>query len=160
MILEPKNIKSVMFPLFPHLFLMKMMGQDAMIFSFWMMNFKPAFSLSSFTFFKRLFRLSLLLAVKVVSSAYLRLLIFVPEILIPACASSSLVFRKMYSALGKPNCLLTQLESRLSTEGVVFWLSALYLFLIIKDKTIFVGDVWDGGCVCTEVVGVRGSKHL
>ena len=31
------------------------------------------------------------------SSAYLRLLIFLLEILIPACASSSLVFQRMYS---------------------------------------------------------------
>ena len=33
-----------------------------------------------------------------VSSAYLRLLIFLPVILIPACASSSLAFRTMYSS--------------------------------------------------------------
>ena len=33
-----------------------------------------------------------------VSSAYLRLLIFLPAILISACASSSLAFRMMYSA--------------------------------------------------------------
>ena len=33
-----------------------------------------------------------------VSSAYMRLLIFLPEILIPACASSSAVFFMMYSA--------------------------------------------------------------
>ena len=33
-----------------------------------------------------------------VSSAYLRLSIFLPAILIPACASSSLAFHKMYSA--------------------------------------------------------------
>ena len=31
------------------------MGLDAMILVFWMLNFKPAFSLSSFTFIKRLF---------------------------------------------------------------------------------------------------------
>ena len=48
----------------------------------------PTFSLSSFTFIKMLFSPSLS-AVRVVSSAYLRLLIFLPAILIPACASSS-----------------------------------------------------------------------
>ena len=37
-------------------------------------------------------------AIRVVSSAYLRLLIFLPAILIPACASSSQAFRIMYSA--------------------------------------------------------------
>jgi len=61
-------------------------------------GFKPTFSLSSFTFIKRLFRSSSLSAIKVVSSAYLRLLIFLPAILIPACASSSPVFLMMYSA--------------------------------------------------------------
>ena len=59
-------------------------------------SFKPAFSLSSFTFIKRLFSFSLS-AIRVVSSVYLRLLIFLLEILIPACASSSLAFRMMYS---------------------------------------------------------------
>ena len=37
-------------------------------------------------------------AVSMVSSPYLRLLIFLPGILIPACASSSLAFNMMYSA--------------------------------------------------------------
>ena len=32
----------------------EMMGTDAMIFVFWMLSFKPTFSLSSFTFIKRL----------------------------------------------------------------------------------------------------------
>ena len=70
----------------------------AMIFIFWMLSLKPAFSLSSFTFIKTLFSSSSLSAIRVVSSAYLRLLIFLPEILIPACASSSPAFHMMYSA--------------------------------------------------------------
>ena len=41
---------------------------------------------------------SLFSALRVVSSAYLRLLIFLPEIWILACASSSLAFHMMYSA--------------------------------------------------------------
>ena len=48
------------------------MGLDAMIFIFWMLSFKPGFSLSSFI--RRLFSFSLLSAIRVVSSAYLRLL--------------------------------------------------------------------------------------
>ena len=52
------------------------------------LSFKPAFSLSSFTFIKRLFSSSLLSAIRVVSSAYLRLLIFLSVILIPAWTSS------------------------------------------------------------------------
>ena len=74
----------------------EVMGLDAMIFVFWMLSFKPTFSLSSFTFIKRLFS-SLLSAIMVLSSAYLRLLIFLPEILIPAYASSSPAFCMMYS---------------------------------------------------------------
>ena len=66
--------------------------------SFWMFSFKPAFSLFSFTFIERLFSSSSLSAIRVVLSAYLRLLIFLPAILIPACASSSPAFHMMYSA--------------------------------------------------------------
>ena len=51
------------------------MGPDAMILVFWMLSFKPTFSLSSFTFIKRLFSASLLSAIRVVLSANLRLLI-------------------------------------------------------------------------------------
>ena len=64
---------------------------------FWMLIFKPSFSLSSFIFIKRLSSSSFY-AISVVSSAYLRLLIFLPAILIPACASSSPAFLMMYSA--------------------------------------------------------------
>ena len=63
-----------------------------------MLSCKTTFSLSSFTFIKRLFSSSLLSAVRMVPSAYLRLLIFLPAILIPACASTSPAFHMMYSA--------------------------------------------------------------
>ena len=59
-----------------------------------MLGCKPAFSLSSFTFIKRLSSSSSLSSIRVMSSAYLWLLIFLPAILIPACAS----FYMMYSA--------------------------------------------------------------
>jgi len=76
----------------------------AMIIVFCMLSFKPTFSLSSFIYIKRLFSFSSLSAIRVVSSAYLRLLIFFQAILIPACASSSPAFLMMYSAykLNKP----------------------------------------------------------
>ena len=61
------------------------------------LNVKPTFSLSSFTFIKRLFSSSLS-AIRVVSSAYLRLLIFLSTISIRVCASSSPAFLMMYSA--------------------------------------------------------------
>ena len=69
-----------------------------MIFIFWMLSFKPNFSLSFFIFIKMLFSSSSLSAIWVMSCAYLRLLIFLPAILIPACASSSPAFLRMYSA--------------------------------------------------------------
>ena len=42
---------------------------DAIFLAVWLLTFKPAFSLSSFTFIKRLFSFSLLSAIRVVSSA-------------------------------------------------------------------------------------------
>ena len=82
------------FPIYCH----EVMGPDAMILVFWMLSFKPTFSLSSFTFIKRLFSSSLLSAIRVVSSAYLKLLTFLLAILIPACACSTPAFLMMYYA--------------------------------------------------------------
>ena len=73
------------------------MGPDAMILVFWMLSFKPTFSLSSFIFIKSLFSSSWLSAIRVVSSAHLRLLMFLLPILIPAYNSSTLAFLIMYS---------------------------------------------------------------
>ena len=80
-----------------HLFAMKW-WPDAMMLVFWKLSFKPTYSLSSFIFIKRLFSSSLLSTMRVVLSAHLRLLIFLPAILIPACASSSPAFPMMFSA--------------------------------------------------------------
>ena len=55
-----------------------------MILVFWMLSFKPDFSLSSFSLIKRLFSSFSLSAIRVVSSAFLKLLIFLPAILSPA----------------------------------------------------------------------------
>ena len=97
-ILEPTKIKSVTISIASPFICHQVMGPDAMILVFWTLSFKPAFLLSSFTFIKRLFSSSSLSAIRVVSSAYLRLLIFLPTILIPAYASFSLEFHMMYSA--------------------------------------------------------------
>ena len=75
-ILDPKKIKSVTVTTFSLSIYHEMKGLDAMILVFWMLSYKPASSLSSFTFIKRLFSFSLLSVLWVVSSAYLRLLIF------------------------------------------------------------------------------------
>ena len=64
-----------------------------------MLNFKPAFSLSSFIFIKRLSSSSSLSDISVVSSACMRLLIFLPEILIPVCDSCSMEFHMTIHSL-------------------------------------------------------------
>ena len=99
---EPPKIKSdtvsTASPSISH----EVTGSDAMILVFWMLSFKPTFSLS---FIKRLFSSSSLSAIRVVSSAYLRLLIFILAILIPACASSS------------PACLMMCSAYKLNKQG-------------------------------------------
>ena len=64
-ILEPPKINSVTVSSFPIYFPWSD-GTDAMILVFWMLSFKPTFSLSSFTFIKRLFSFSSLFATRVV----------------------------------------------------------------------------------------------
>ena len=65
-ILEPPKIKSLTVSIVSPSICHDVMAQDTMNSVFWMLSFKPAFSLSSFTFIKRLFSSSLLSAIKVV----------------------------------------------------------------------------------------------
>ena len=125
-ILEHPKIKpvtvSTVFPSISH----EVMGPDAMIFIFWMLSFQPAFSLFSFTFIKRLFSCSSLSTITVVLSAYLRLLIFLLAVLIPACSSSILTFHMMYSAykLNKqstPFPILTQSVVPCPVQTIASW---------------------------------------
>ena len=97
-ILEPRKINSITVSIASPSICHEVVGPDAIIFVFWMLSFKPTFSLSSFTFIKQLFCSSSLSTIRVMSPAYLRLLVFLPAILLPACASSSPAFRMMYSA--------------------------------------------------------------
>ena len=62
-ILEPKKVKSFTVSIVSPMICRKVVGPDAMIFIFWMLSFKPAFSHSSFTFIKRLFSSSPLFAI-------------------------------------------------------------------------------------------------
>ena len=95
----PQNKVSHCFHCFP-IYLLFSNGTRCMILVFWTLSFNPTFSLSSFTFIKRLLS-SLLSAIRMVSSACLRLLIFLPAILIPACALSSPAFLLMCSVYVK-----------------------------------------------------------
>ena len=85
-ILEPKKRKPVTVSTFSLPICHEVMEPDTRYHDlnlFLMLGFKLAFSLSSFTFIKRLFSFSSLYAIRVVSSVYLRLLTFIPAILIP-----------------------------------------------------------------------------
>ena len=97
-ILEPPKIKSDIVSTVSPSICHEIMGPNAMILVFWVLSFKPIFSLFSFTYTKRLFSSSSLSAIRLVSYAYLRLLLFLSAILIQPCASSSPVFLMMYSA--------------------------------------------------------------
>ena len=79
------------------------MGSDATILVFWMLVLSQL--IHSLTFVERLFSSSLLCAMRVLSSAYLRLLIFLLAILIPTFASSS------------PACLILYSAYKLNTQG-------------------------------------------
>ena len=96
-ILEPKKRKSVTTSTFPPSICHAIMGLDAMILVFPIFSLKPALSLCSFTLIKRLFSSSWLSAIRVVSSAHLRLLTFLLPVLIPACNLSSPAFLMMCS---------------------------------------------------------------
>ena len=88
MILEPKKIVLHYFPIYMPLSNGTRCHEQNL-------SFKPAFSLSSFTI-KRLFSFSLLSAIRVVSSVYLRLLICLRTVLIQVWSSSP-AFHMLYS---------------------------------------------------------------
>ena len=104
-ILEPKKIKSATVSIVSLSIWHEMMGPDAMILVFWMLSFKrnffsffkPNFFTLLFHFHLKLFISSSFSAIRVVSSVYLRLLIFLLAILIPACASSRKKIGNQYS---------------------------------------------------------------
>ena len=92
---SPRKESLSLLPLFPHIFAW---SDGNKCHDLRMLSFKPTFSVTSFTYIKKLFNSSSLSAIRVVSSAYLRLLIFLSAILTPGCASSNLAFHMMYSA--------------------------------------------------------------
>ena len=83
-ILEPPKIEFIMVSIISIFICHELMGLDAMILVFWMLIFKPDFPPSSFTFIRKLFNSSSLSAIRVVSSAHLRLLTFLVAIFFSA----------------------------------------------------------------------------
>ena len=88
--LEPRRGNLSLLPLSVFICL-EATGLDAMVLVlllFLIFSFKLALSLSSSTLIKRLFRSSSLYVIRVASSTYLTLLMFLPPILIPTCNSA------------------------------------------------------------------------
>ena len=113
---------------------------------FWMLSFKPNFSLSSLIFIKWLFSSSSLSVIRVVSSAYMRLLIFLLAIYIPACA--------WYN-----HSVLKEISPEYSLEGLMLKLKLQYFGHLMQradslEKTLMLGKIegrrrrgrwgWDG----------------
>ena len=98
----------------------EVMGPDAWSW-FFIFSFKLTFSLS-FTLIKRLFSSSLLSVIRVVSFAYLRLLMLLSPILIPAYNSSSPAFLMM--------CLAYR-SNRVTADSLVVLLSQSFLLLFL-----------------------------
>ena len=96
-ILEPKKRKSVTVSIFSPFYLPRNEGTGCHDLSSLILSFKPAFSLSSSTLIKRFFSSSSLSAIRVVSSAYMRLVIFLPAVLISSCNLFSPAFHMMCS---------------------------------------------------------------
>ena len=64
-IFKPRKIMSITFSIVSPSIYHEVKGRDALIFAFWILCFKPAFSLSPFTFIKRFFSL-ILVSVEIV----------------------------------------------------------------------------------------------
>ena len=94
------------------------MGLDAMILVFWMLSFKPTFPLSSSTFIKRIFSSSSLSAIRVVSFAYLRLLIFLHDLDSSLCFIQSGILHDVLQYFGHLMWRIDSLEKTLMLGGI------------------------------------------
>ena len=119
------------------------MGLDAKILDFLTLSFKPVFSLSSFTLIKRLYCSSSFSTIRLVSSAYLKLLIFLSAILIAACDLSSLACCLMYSAYKlkkqtdniQPCCILFPiLNQSVGSKRGLWFRKSLYMLNISQRE--------------------------
>ena len=116
-ILESKKRKSVITSTFSLYIFLCSNGARCHDLCLFLITFilKLALLLSSFTIIKRLFISSSLSLIRVVSSACLRLLMFLLPVLIPACNSSSAEFLMM--------CSVYRLKNRVIADSPVFLLS-------------------------------------
>ena len=108
-----------------------------MVIVFWILSFKPAFSLCSFTFIQRLFSSSSLLAITLGSSTYLRLFLCLLAILIPTCASSGLAY--CWHLIFAP-CTMSRVLQALCLSDLIPW---IYLSLpLCNSKGFDLGRTW------------------
>ena len=99
MILEPKKIRSITASTFSPSICHEVMGLDAMILGFFNTGFQASFfTIVIHSHQEPLCFHFLLSAIRMISSVYLGLLIFLLVILIPAFDSSSLAFYMIFSA--------------------------------------------------------------
>ena len=123
----PRKTKSATVPTVSPSICHEVLGPDAMIFIFWMLSLSQLFhSTLSLSSRGSLFPPHFLSTITVVSSAYLKLLIFLLVILILACASSSPAFLMMYSAYK-----LNKHSDKYSLDILLsqFWTSLLFHIL-------------------------------
>ena len=97
-ILEPRERKSVTASTFSPSICHGVMWPDAMILVFFYVEFQVSFFTLLFHLHQETLKFLFTFCHKGGVIVYMRLLIFLPAILIPACASSSLAFHMMYSA--------------------------------------------------------------
>ena len=142
MILEPKKIKSITVSTVSPSICYEVMESDAMIVVFsecWVLS--QLFHFSSFTFIKRVFSSSSFYAMRMVSPAYLRSLIFLLAVLIPACVPSSPAFLMMYSVykLNKQDNNIAFTYSFPNFEAVHYSLSVTFWILSVTvwEKSVF-----------------------
>ena len=156
LILEPKKRKSVTASTFSPSVCHEVMRPDAMILLFLILSFKPVFSLSSFTCIKRFFSSSSLSTIRVASSAYLRLLIFLSAVLILACNSSSPAFHMMCSVyklnkqvtVNSLVVLLSQSWTGCSIEGSNCWF--LTCMKVSQETGLVFSSLQDFSTVCPD----------
>ena len=152
-ILEPKKLKSVTVSIFPPSIFHEVIGLDTMVLIFWMLSFKRAFPLSSLTLIKKLFSSSSLPAIRVVSSAYLRLLIFLPAVLIPDWDSSSSLYLNL-----SPQCVMVN-RSKLFQSQDLSGTCFIFSLLVLEQLKNFL-NTRTLQCVTFQALVLRGTTNF
>ena len=125
-ILEPKKTKSITVSIVSPSICHEVRSPEAMIFVFWMLSFKPAFSFSYFTFIKRLFSFSSLSAIRVVSLAYLMMYLMTYLLHIIGGIRDACSIPGSGRSLGEGKCNPLQCSCLENPRDRVAWWAAVY----------------------------------